>query len=55
MIQNDKGNDKKFLKDLFFTILCGFYHFLVGRTNELVANPLGLRQTSALQKKTRSA
>ena len=28
---------------------------MVGRTNEWVANPLGLRQTSALQIKTRSA
>ena len=25
--------------------------YLVGRTNEWVANPLGLRQTSALQKR----
>ena len=29
--------------------------YLVGRTNEWVANPLGLWQTSALQIKTRSA
>ena len=29
--------------------------YLVRRTNELVANPLGLRQTSSLQIKTRSA
>ena len=29
--------------------------YLVGRTNEWVANPLSLRQTSALQIKTRSA
>ena len=29
--------------------------YLVGRTNEWVANPVGLRQTRALQIKTRSA